>query len=172
MIDKYAAAALPVAGDTPQTISLGGWSLGIPSSSAKSEQAFKFIKWAVSAETQKKMALVPKYHHQFSDFARPSLYQDPEIRKIYPYLDVQMAMMKMGNGKIARPPVPVYSTLEGILGLQLNNVISGDTKAADAMGQTKTLFTNVLKGNFLIPYSLPSYDDTLDNTKKLIQSLA
>jgi multiple sugar transport system substrate-binding protein len=172
VIDKYAAAALPVAGDTPQTISLGGWSLGIPSSSAKSEQAFKFIKWAVSAETQKKMALVPKYHYQFSDFARPSLYQDPEIRKIYPYLDVQMAMMKMGNGKIARPPVPVYSTLEGILGLQLNNVISGDTEAADAMGQTKTLFTNVLKGNFLIPYSLPSYDDTLDNTKKLIQSLA
>ena len=34
------------------------------------------------------------------------------------------------------------------------------------------LWTNVLKGNFMIPYSLESYDDTLDNTKKLIASLA
>jgi hypothetical protein len=30
----------------------------------------------------------------------------------------------------------------------------------------------VLKGNFMVPYKLASYDDTLDATKALIKSLA
>ena len=35
-----------------------------------------------------------------------------------------------------------------------------------------TLYTSVLKGNFLIPYKQASYDDTLDATVALMKSLA
>ncbi|MGO7867519.1 hypothetical protein ACC676_39310, partial [Rhizobium ruizarguesonis] len=35
VMDKYATAALPKADGVPQTVSLGGWSLGIPSSSER-----------------------------------------------------------------------------------------------------------------------------------------
>ena len=80
--------------------------------------------------------------------------------------------LQAGNGKIVRPPAPVYTTLEGIYGLNLNNTLSGAMSPEDCLKQTSSFFTNILKGNFLIPYNQPSFDDTLDATKALIKSLA
>ncbi|MGC8877710.1 MAG: ABC transporter substrate-binding protein [Anaerolineae bacterium] len=173
IIDKFAVALLPkLSDDAPQVISNGGWSLGIPSSSAKQDEAWQFIKWACSAETQKKMGLVKDYNYQFSDFARVSLYQDTELKAIYPYLDTQLKLMQMGNGKISRPPMPIYSTLEAIYGLQINKVLSGAATPEDSLKETDALFRNALTGNFMLPYKLESYDDTLENARKLIDSLA
>ncbi len=158
--------------DAPQTISMGGWSLGIPSSSPNHDAAWEFIKWATGVEAQKKMALLPDYNYQFSDFARASLYQDADIRKIYPYLDMQLKIMQQGDGKVVRPPAPGYTTLEGVYGLQLNQALSGGLSPADALKATDDLWKNILTGLLLIPYSGQSYDDTLDNTKALIAKLA
>ena len=80
--------------------------------------------------------------------------------------------LQSGNGKIVRPPAPVYTTLEGIYGLNLNNTLSGAMTPEECLKQTSSYFTNILKGNFLIPFSQPSFDDTLDATKALIKSLA
>ena len=172
VMELYGTAPLPAAAGVPQTVSLGGWSLGMPSTSPKKDAAFEFIKWAVSAKTQKKMALDGKYNYQFSDFARRSLYGDPEIRRIYPYLDTQLAMMEQGNGKIARPPVPVYTSLENVMGLQLNSVLSGSTDADAAIEEIGSQFETTLQGNGLLPYSGQSYDDTLDQAKAVIARLA
>jgi hypothetical protein len=49
---------------------------------------------------------------------------------------------------------------------------AGSATAADALKETSTLFTNALTGNLMIPYAQPSYDDTLENTQKLVDSLA
>jgi len=171
VMDKYATAALPKADDVPQTTSLGGWSLGIPSSSAKQAAGYDFIKWAVSKKTQKQMALWPDLNHQFSDFARHSLYEDEEVKSIYPYLDVQYAMMKQGNGKVARPPVPGYTALESVLGLALNQLLSSDEDASSILARTNQLFESILKGNLMIPYQRDSYDDTLENAGLLVQKL-
>ena len=171
--DKLGYGVLPkLSDDAPQTTSLGGWSLGIPSSSANHEEAWQFIKWATGVEAQKKMALLPDYNYQFSDFARASLYSDPEIAKIYPYLDMQLKIMQQGNGKIVRPPAPGYTTLEGVYGLQLNQALSGSLSPEDALKTTESLWQNILAGLLLVPYSGQSYDDTLDNTKALIEQLA
>ncbi|HEX5499240.1 MAG TPA: sugar ABC transporter substrate-binding protein [Thermomicrobiales bacterium] len=170
--DKLGYAILPKLADKPQTISLGGWSLGIPSSSPNQDAAWEFIKWATGVEAQKKMALLPDYNYQFSDFARASLYQDPDIRKIYPYLDMQLKIMQNGSGKVVRPPAPGYTTLEGVYGLQLNQALSGGLSPEDALKATDDLWKNILSGLLLIPYSGKSYDDTLDNTKALIDKLA
>ena len=172
IIDDYSVANLPVAGETPQTVSLGGWSLGIPSSTDKVDAAWEFVKWATSAEVQKKMGLDGTFNYQFSDFSRKSLYSDDELKTIYPYLDAQFEMMLQGNGKIARPPAPIYTTLEGIFGLELNKVLIGETSAAEGLEQVNKLFTNTLKGNFLLPYNLPGFDDTFEATEALIGSLA
>ncbi|WP_284164812.1 sugar ABC transporter substrate-binding protein [Frigidibacter sp. SD6-1] len=169
--DDFGVTTIPTYGDKPQTISLGGWSFGIPSTTEKSDAAWQFLKWSSSAATQKKMGLVDKYGYQFSDFARRSLYNDSDLTEHYPYLGEQLGMLEAGNGKIARPPAPVYTTLEGILGLELNKVLIGSSTPEEALAQADTLFTNTLKGNFLIPYSYPSFDDTLEATKDLIASL-
>lgn len=172
VIDDYGIAPLPTAGNTPQTISLGGWSFGIPSSTEKSAEAWEFLKWSTSAATQKAMGLVGTYNYQFSDFARRSLYSDSDLLEIYPYLDAQAGMIAQGNGKIARPPVPVYTTLEGIMGLELNKVLIGQQTVEEGLAQMDALFTNTLRGNFLIPYSFPSFNDTPEATAELINALA
>jgi multiple sugar transport system substrate-binding protein len=172
--DQIAIAPLPHAKDKPQVISIGGWSLAITANSPDKQAAWKFVKWATSAATQKKMALnkTSTYSYQFSDFARKSLYGDADLLAIYPYLPVQLEALQQGNGKIARPPSPVYTTLEGIYGLNLNKVLAGDLSPKEALAETKSLFENVLKGNFLLPYKLESFNDTLDATKALMKALA
>ena len=173
IMDKFDIGLLPTLDDkTPQVVSLGGWSFGMPSTSTYQDEAWQFIKWSSSAETQKMMGLVPDYNYQFSDFPRISLYQDEELKKIYPYLDTQLKILRQGNGKIVRPPCPIYSTLEGIYGLQINKVLADSATSADSLKEADTLFRNALTGNMLMPYQLESYDDTLANTQKLIDSLA
>jgi multiple sugar transport system substrate-binding protein len=158
--------------ESEQSTSLGGWSLGIPSSSPNQEEAWQFIKWATGAEAQKKMALWPDLNYQFSDFSRVSLYTDPEIAAIYPYLDLQLSILRQGNGKVVRPPAPGYTTLEGVYGLQLNQALTGTLTPEDAIATTETLWQNILSGLLLVPYSGESYDDTLENTQALIDKLA
>jgi multiple sugar transport system substrate-binding protein len=173
IIDQLGYGVLPkVKDDAPQVVSLGGWSLGIPTSSAKQDAGWQFIKWATGVPAQKKMGLLPDYNYQFSDFGRLSLYQDADLQKIYPYLGTQLKIMADGNGKAVRPPAPVYTSLEGIYGLNINKVLTGAITPEESLKETDTLFRNVLSANFLIPYQLESYDDTLDNTIALMKSLA
>ncbi|HTW26996.1 MAG TPA: extracellular solute-binding protein [Acetobacteraceae bacterium] len=170
--DQIEYATLPHDPAHPQVISTGGWSLGIPANAPNQDAAWQFVKWATSAKTQKAMGLVNKVGHQFSDFSRVSLYQDPDLAKIYPYLPLQLDLLRQGDGKVVRPPCPVYTTLEGIYGLNLNRTLSGGATPKQALATTSSLFDNVLKGNFLIPYKLESFNDTLATTKQLITSLA
>ncbi len=170
--DKMGIVPLPKQPGKDQVVSLGGHSLGIAGNTQKPDEAWQFIKWATSAKTQKAMGLFNKFGYQFSDFARKSLYSDADLLKIYPYLPGQLVALQAGNGKIVRPPAPVYTTLEGIYGLNLNNALSGAMTPEECLKQTSSYFTNILKGNFLIPFSQPSFDDTLDATKALITSLA
>ena len=172
IIDSYDVGLLPKAEGRDSLVSLGGWSLGIPANTDKQQAAWDFIKWATGAEAQKKMALLPDYNYQFSDFARRSLYGDSELREIYPYLDVQATLMEQGNGKIVRPPMPIYTSMEAVYGLNLNQAISGSATPEAALSNTETLFTNVLQGNFMLPYTMESYDDTLENTVALIEALS
>jgi multiple sugar transport system substrate-binding protein len=171
--DTLGYGVLPkVSDDAEQTVSLGGWSLGIPSTSANQDAAWQFVKWATGAEAQKQMALVPDFNYSFSDFARVSLYNDPELQEIYPYLQMQLPIMQQGNGKAVRPPAPGYTTLEGVYGLQLNQAMSGAMSPEEALNQTETLWQNILAGLLLIPYSGESYEDTVENTQALMDRLA
>jgi multiple sugar transport system substrate-binding protein len=169
--DKIGIAPLPHS-DGPQVGSIGGWSLGITANSPSQDQAWQFVKWATSAKAQKAMALFDKFGYQFSDFSRQSLFNDAELNKIYPYLPQLRQAFQGANGKIVRSPVPTYTTLESIYGLNLNKVLTGELTPEQCVEQTTMLWTSVLKGNFLIPYGLESFDDTLQATQALIDRLA
>jgi multiple sugar transport system substrate-binding protein len=173
VVDKFKTAVLPTktaGGD--QVVSLGGWSLGMPSTSAKKDAAWQFIKWATGAEAQKAMGLANTKGYQFSDFARQSLYKDEELRKIYPFLDTQLEMLKLGNGKVARPPMPIYTSLEAVYGLQINQVMSDAATPEVALQSTDMLFNNILSGNQMIPYNVQSFDDTPAAAEELIKKLS
>jgi multiple sugar transport system substrate-binding protein len=172
IVDKFATAVLPThTAGGEQTVSLGGWALGMPSTSGNQDAAWQFLKWATSAATQKAMGQVNVAGYQFADFSRQSLYEDADLREIYPFLDTQREMMSMGNGKIVRPPAPIYTSLEGVYGLQINQAMTGSVTPEAALETTQTLFQNILSGNQMIPYNIDSFDDTLDATRALLASL-
>jgi multiple sugar transport system substrate-binding protein len=173
VVDQFKTAVLPTreaGGD--QVVSLGGWALGMPSTSANQDAAWQFLKWATGYAGQKAMAQVDVAGHQFADFSRLSLYEDADLRAIYPFLDTQLEMMRLGNGKVVRPPCPIYTSLEGVYGLQINQAMTDAVSPEAALETTQMLFSNILSGNNMIPYGVESYDDTLDNTVALIESLS
>ena len=104
VVDKFQTAVLPtMEAGGPQTVSLGGWSLGMPSTSANQDAAWQFIKWATGSDAQKAMGEVNVKGHQFADFSRQSNYDDADLNAIYPFLPTQLEMMLMGDGKVVRP---------------------------------------------------------------------
>jgi len=80
--------------------------------------------------------------------------------------------MGQGNGKLVRPPMPIYTSLEAVYGLNINQVLSGGLTPEQGLSTTDTLFRNVLQGNFMLPYQFESYNDTLESTQELIARLA
>ena len=144
----------------------------MPSTAANQDASWQFINWATGAEGQKAMGLVDVKGNQFADFSRKSLYTDEELRGIYPFLDTQLEMMLLGDGKVVRPPVPIYTSLEAVYGLQINQAMTGTVEPEAALQTTQMLFDNILKGNQMIPYEVDSYDDTLEATIKLMDSLS
>jgi multiple sugar transport system substrate-binding protein len=174
VVGKYEIALLPHQPDIPQTYSLGGWSLGVPTYSGYKEEAWQFVKWATSKRIQKAMALAPIYQdvYQFNDFAIEPLFRDEDCLKIYPWLSTQLYSLKEGNGKITRPPIPIYTTLEGFYGLQLNMAVAGLKTPETALADAKSQFELALKQNFYLPFKMTSYDDTLERVTELIAKLS
>jgi len=171
IVGKFAIADLPSMKGKNANISTGGWQLSIPSTAECKDQSWALVKWVNSAKAQKLMGQVKKYGAQFSDFSRYSNLRDPDLIKLYPYLPKLEKMLEQGNGKVSRPGMQIYPALEGVYGLQLNKILLGaDPKKT--LKETKSLFENLLSGNLLLPYKGQSTDDTLANTKKLIDSLA
>jgi len=180
VVGKYDVALPPhpkgwKVGDHP-IMSIGGWSYGISAFSKHKEEAWAFIKWATSYETQKKMGLLHDRKwgsYQFSDFVRYSLYKDPDLIKVYPWLPTQLEAWKVGNGKVSRPMIPIYFTLEGILGRYLNEAMAGKITVDDAFKHIVDEFTMVLKQNFYLPkYAGPSFNDTPEVVAKHLKELA
>ena len=109
------------------------------------------------------MALYDKYGYQFSDFARRSLYEDPELLKIYPYLPGQLVGIETGNGKISRARrTDLHDAGEHLRPQPQQGAQRQHESPEHCAKETAMLWTNVLKGNFMIPYQLESYDDTVD----------
>jgi multiple sugar transport system substrate-binding protein len=179
---KYNIGLLPSQPGYPQVYSVSAWSFAIDQYSQHKGAAWEFIKWATSAATQKKMGLdnTPgKSPYQFSDFSRASLYSDPDLIAVYPYLPVQLQTYTgwsgiNATGKLVRPCMPMYYTLEGLYGPELNKAMGGVETPNVAVANVQSAFKNILGLNGYIPPPaiIPSYNDTLDNCETLMKQLS
>ncbi|MGA8112995.1 MAG: sugar ABC transporter substrate-binding protein [Actinocatenispora sp.] len=170
VVGKYAAAPLPQRPGHPQTVSIGGYAFGISRYSTKRESCWEFIKWVSSAETQKKMAMLS--NSQFADFARESLYRDPEITHAYPFLDTQLRGLREGDGKAVRPPSMNYTTIEGYYGRRLNQVLAGQDSVTDALHAVQRKVTETMTIDGFLPWPRDSYPDTVEHTRNLLLRLS
>ena len=108
----------------------------------------------------------------FNDFARAPLFHDEELIKYYPWLPIQLDMIKNSNGKVSRPHMVLYPSLEGMYGLQLNKALAGHVTPEQAMEDAQIQFETILKQNFYLPYPMEGYNDTKEKTIELIESLS
>lgn len=170
VVGKYKVAPLPQDPPHKPVVSIGGYAFGISRYSQHQSLAWKFIKWASSAQTQRRMALLP--NHQFADFARRSVYSDAQLKKIYGYLPTQLSVLEHGDGKSVRPPIPDYTTLEGVYGQAVNEVLAGSQTPDAALQNVQQKAQSILKNELYLPWHQPSYDDTPQATAKLLSRLA
>jgi multiple sugar transport system substrate-binding protein len=114
---------------------IGGWGLGISSTTAHPDEALEVVRFFASEEAQKLMALENGYLP-----TRESLYSDADILERYPYYSGLLEVVQNG---VLRPPVAQYAQASDILQRYLSSALTGRTTPENAMqaaaNETRTL---------------------------------
>lgn len=106
---------------------LGAWLLGIAADSPNPKQALDFIRFVVSAENQKRIAL---------ETGNPptlvALYQDADLVRKYRWYPAQLAALEAAA---PRPRIAQWNRVEAILGEQLQMALVGQAEPAQALAE-------------------------------------
>jgi multiple sugar transport system substrate-binding protein len=106
---------------------LGAWLLGVAADSPNAARAADFIRFALSAENQRRTAL---------DTGNPptlaALYRDAELVQRFRWYPAQLAALEVAQ---PRPRVTQWNRVEAILGEQLQLALIGEASARDALAE-------------------------------------
>jgi multiple sugar transport system substrate-binding protein len=120
---------------------LGGWSIGINSSSSRPKESFSFISWAASKELAIPQTILG------GSTASISLYKSSELLTIYPWLPKALESFKTSRKRdISRSTTMgrlSEKDFEQILGNAIHNVIKGETEPEEAADE---VFHEILEG--------------------------
>ena len=105
---------------------LGTWGLSLLKGSAHPQQAAEVIRWFTGPETQKALVLDQGYAPTWA-----ALYEDPELQRRHPLLEVQR--QALAQGPLVRPLTPLYAQLSDLLQRQVNGMLTSDRPAASVM---------------------------------------
>lgn len=145
---KVGYAYMPrVNANDPPIVPFGGWGVGIAAKTSKIESSWKFIKWVTSAPIQKEIA------KSTGTPVRYSALRDPELQKMYPWLQFVLDAEKAGQVyPDYRPRYPFYPEMEQEIGTQLNAAALGQI-APDAALKTANanLKTIITKAGYKLP---------------------
>jgi multiple sugar transport system substrate-binding protein len=136
IIGKYKAVQIPGVtqpdGTILRTPTLGGWAMDISAFSQHKEEAWQFIKWAASSPTE-------IYLSKYQDMDRYSSWFAPELSSINgPYLEAAVEDLKIA---FARPAILPWPAMSDMMGVAVNQYLSGSLTATQAM--------NTLQLNYL-----------------------
>lgn len=125
VLGKFALYPLPRGPQGKSTPTLGGWGFGISVYSRHPEAAFRFMRHCLRLENQKQLyrltGLLP---------ARMSVYEDPELLQVSPYLQTMRAIL---GTAWPRPVHPRYAQLSDILQVRLSAALVGKLSPATAI---------------------------------------
>ncbi|WP_159887737.1 ABC transporter substrate-binding protein [Paenibacillus puerhi] len=145
---KYAAqtkVALVPQGPSGRSPMIAVHGLAISESSKNKEAAFKFIKWATSADIQKRIAL-KDYN---LDFTRVSVSEDPDIKKKYNFDNGNLIKLRTESLNIARPDyrplIPEWAEIGDLIAAQVNGAVNGGVGAEAALKEANKQVTEVIK---------------------------
>lgn len=104
---------------------LGGWNLGISSTTRHPDAAWRAIQYLTSTEAQREFILGSGYLP-----TRPALFTDPQIVAKYDYYPELLEVVQQA---VLRPPIPQYAQVSDILQRYLSAAITGRTDPVKAM---------------------------------------
>jgi len=104
------------------------WTFGINKDSKHKEASWKFMKWVVSEEIQRKMAETGK----LTSPIRLSVLNNPALQNKYPVLRAQYNALLGGSWVV--PYMPKYAEIQDkVLGLRLNQMLIGEISVKKAL---------------------------------------
>jgi multiple sugar transport system substrate-binding protein len=136
--EQIGIAPLPVAEGQGETASaLGGWNMLINAASDKQEEAWQFVQFMTSEESQRirtlEATLLP---------TRTSLYSDQEIRETVPV--VALGEVALKNAR-PRPVSPYYSDMSLEMQEQFNASLKGEISPEEAVGTLQESLTEIVQ---------------------------
>jgi multiple sugar transport system substrate-binding protein len=127
----------------PNRSTLGGWSLGIPTTVPKGRQAlaWKVIEWLTSKD------MMVKYTENGTCVSpRHSVSQDKDVVARCPAVKAVDDFASAGEiASWQRPPVPELQQMVDVLGTQMHEMISGKKSPEDALKESQKLIDKVMK---------------------------
>jgi len=134
---KVDIAPLPHFPSGKSVSTLGGWHIGISKYSDAKSKAFKFLKFVVSYETQKKLGLKLGWNP-----GRKDVYNDNEVLERLPHL---AKLKNVFENALPRPNLPYYTQISEILQHYINAAIAGKLTPEVALSQAEKEAQNVIE---------------------------
>jgi multiple sugar transport system substrate-binding protein len=116
---------------------MGGWHVGISSFSDRKEDAWKFVRYIISYEAQKKLALNLGWNP-----GRQDVYSDPEIAEKLPHL---VEFRQIFENAVTRPNLPFWPEVSQILQIHINSVLAGRSDPEEALRNAQSGIDKVLQ---------------------------
>ena len=122
---KVGIAPLPHFPDGPGVSTLGGWHIGISKYSDAKEDAFKFVEFVTSYQTQKKLAINLGWNP-----GRRDVYADKDVLEKLPHF---AHLGQVFENLRPRPNMPYYTLISETIQRQLSGVLSGKSTPSEAL---------------------------------------
>lgn len=123
--DKFAIAPLPHFEGGRSVAALGGWHIGISRFCDLPKQAWEFVRFVTSYETQKKLALNLGWNP-----GRRDVYDDQEVLDQLPHF---AQLRGIFENSCPRPTLPYYTQVSEVMQRYLNSALAGEMTARDAL---------------------------------------
>jgi len=134
---KVGVAVLPKFKNGKNAAALGGWHIGISKYSDTKASAWKLVKFIISYDTQKELALDLGWNP-----AREDIYNDSLVKKIMPQIEV---LKNSFNNVVARPNLPLYIQISEVLQRKLNGSLSKEVTPQRALETAQKEIEQIIK---------------------------
>src|SRR5919112_1206514 len=137
--DQVGIAPIPVDKPGNPTYScLGGWQMAIYANTEIEEDAWKFIEFMTSEESQKERVIIGGY-----DPSRKSLYEDKEIAEATPVVALAKDVL-LKNVK-SRPVTEYYGDMSLEMAEQFNSALKGDISPEEAVKTLQKSLSQIME---------------------------
>jgi multiple sugar transport system substrate-binding protein len=130
VVGKVGVTTMVGAGAGGGAGTLGSWGFSLLAGSPHPAEAAAVIRWLTGPELQRELVRREGFAPTWRE-----LYEDPELRRRQPLLEVQR--QALAAGPLVRPLTPLYAQLSDVLQRQLNGMLTGEAPAADAMARAQ-----------------------------------